>query len=92
MNDNTINDIKQWEIKKIIEIANCLQRKGTSHGSMGEVIAAAFVLNKPEYLPDRYKDMVAAWGRLDYEWREYVITIKDNYMHLIDDDKEQEQT
>ncbi len=55
-----MNDINPWEIEKIIEVANCLQKHGSSAGSMGEVIAAAFVLNKPEYLPDMYSDMVEA--------------------------------
>lgn len=78
-----INDIKQWEIEKIIEVANCLQKYGSSGGSTGEVIAAAFVLNKPEYLPEMYKDMIEAWERLGGEWQQYVVTVKENYMHLI---------
>lgn len=72
-----------WEIEKIIEIANCLQRTGSSPGSMGEVIAAAFVLNKPEYLPEMYQDMVEAWDRLGTEWQQHVRAIKKYHMDKI---------
>ena len=73
----------QWEIEKIIEITNCLQKTGSSPGSMGEVIAAAFVLNKPECLPEMYSDVVEAWDRLGEEWQQHVRKIKRDYMHLI---------
>lgn len=74
----------QWEIEKIIEVANQLKRTGRSGASTGERIAAAFVLNDPAYLPDMYADLVEAWGRLDDEWQHYVRIIKQNYMHLIE--------
>jgi len=45
-----------WEIEKIIEVANCLQRTGGTSASTGERIAAAFVLNRMDYLPDMYSD------------------------------------
>ena len=83
-----MNKPTRWEIKKIIDVANELQRRGTSPASQGEVIAAAFVLNKPEYLPDMYSDMVEAWGRLGVEWQQHVITVKENYMHLIYQEEE----
>ena len=78
-----MNDINQWEIEKIIEVANCLQKTGRSGGSTGEVIAAVFVLNKPEYLPPMCNDMVEAWNRLGEEWQNYVIIIKGYHMHRI---------
>jgi len=71
-----------WEIDKIINVANELQRSGRTSASTGERIAAAFVLNRPEYLPDMYSDMTEAWHRLD-DWQRYVILIKRDYMHLI---------
>ncbi len=83
-----MNDINPWEIDKIIEVANCLQKHGSSAGSTGEVIAAAFVLNKPEYLPEMYSDMVEAWNRLGEEWQNYVIIIKGYHMHLIQQEEE----
>ena len=72
-----------WQIDKIIEVANQLQRTGSTGASTGECIAAAFVLNKPQYLPRSYRDMVDAWDRLDEEWQHYVRLIKRDYMHKI---------
>ena len=51
--------------------------------STGERIAAAFVLNKQEYLPHNYNDMVEAWDRLDVDWQDYVRLVKRDYMHEI---------
>jgi hypothetical protein len=73
-----------WQIETIINVANSLQQTGRSGGSTGEVIAAAFVLNRPDYLPAAYRDMVDAWGRLDPCWQHYVRLIKRDYMHLIE--------
>lgn len=72
-----------WEIDKIIEVANSLQRTGRTGASTGECIAAAFVLNKPEYLPAIYTDLVEAWDRLGLEWQMHVRRIKRDYMHRI---------
>ncbi len=40
-----------WELEKIIEVANTLQHTGNTGASTGERIAAAFVLNRLDYLP-----------------------------------------
>lgn len=69
----------QWEIEKIIEVANCLAGTGSSAGSTGEVIAAAFVLDRMEFLPHGYS-VIEAWDRLD-DWQEYVRIIKRDYPH-----------
>ncbi len=74
-----------WEIEKIINVANQLQRTGSTGASTGERIAAAFVLNRQEYLPAMYNDMVEAWDRLDEEWQEHVRAIKYDHMHLIEE-------
>ena len=71
-----------WEIEKIIEVANQLQRTGNTPASTGECIAAAFVLNRMDYLPDMYSDILEAWDRLD-EWQYYVRLVKRDYMDLI---------
>lgn len=71
-----------WQIEKIIEVANALQATGRSGASTGEQIAAAFVLNRMEFLPANYRDAVEAWERLD-EWQRYVKIVKRDYMHLI---------
>jgi hypothetical protein len=72
-----------WQIEKIIEVANCLQTTGSTGASTGERIAAAFVLNRPDYLPNSYSDIVEAWDRLDDDWQAYVRLIKRQHMHLI---------
>ena len=72
-----------WQIEKIIEVANGLQRTGRTGASTGEWIAAAFVLNRMDYLPGNYRDVVEAWDRLD-DWQGYVKVIKRDYMHLIE--------
>jgi len=69
-------------VKQLINITRHLHKTGRSGASTGEQIAAAFILNKPEYLPDNYSDMVEAWERLD-TWQKYVKVIKQDYMHLI---------
>ena len=75
-----------WEIEKIIEVAISLKTTGGTASSTGERIAAAFVLNRPDYLPSYYDDIVEAWDRLGEEWQCYVRLIKQDYMHLIEDD------
>jgi hypothetical protein len=72
-----------WEVVKIIEVANCLASTGSSGASTGERIAAAFVLNRMEFLPASYQDVVEAWDRLDDEWQEYVRLIKRDYSHKL---------
>jgi hypothetical protein len=69
-------------IKTIINVANRLKRDGRAGASTGEQIAAAFVLNRMEFLPANYRDVVEAWERLD-DWQKYVKVIKYDYMHLI---------
>lgn len=75
-----------WDIEKIIEVANQLQRIGNTPASTGERIAAAFVLNRMEYLPAMYSDVIDAWDRLGDDWQGYVRLIKRDYMHLIEVD------
>ena len=76
--------VKQaWQIEKIIEVANCLQINGSSGASTSEIIAAAFVLNRIEFLPAGYTDIIEAWDRLG-EWQYYVRLIKCEYMHEIE--------
>ncbi len=76
----------QWQIEKIIEVANELQRTGCTVASTGERIAAAFVLNRADYLPDSYRNIIEAWDRLDDEWQGYVRLIQRDYSHLINDE------
>lgn len=71
------------EITQIINTANELIRLGSSGGCTSEQIAAAFVLNKLNYIPAGY-DMIEAWERIE-AWQGYVKIIKREYMHLINE-------
>lgn len=73
-----------WPIEKIIDIANQLQRHGRSAGSTSEVIAAAFVLDRQDLLPQGYT-MIQAWDRLG-EWQHIVRKIQRDCQHRIDAD------
>ncbi len=42
------------EIEKIINVANDLASNGTTKGSTSEQLAAAFVLDRMEFLPNGY--------------------------------------
>ncbi len=77
---------QRWEIEKIIEVAYQLQHTGGTAASTGERIAAAFVINRQDYLPADYPDMVEAWDRLGEEWQAYVRLIKRGFMHLIEEE------
>ena len=72
-----------YQLQHIINIANELNQTGTTAASTGERIAAAFVLNRMDYLPDSYSDVIEAWDRLDDQWQAYVRMIKYDYSYLI---------
>jgi len=76
-------NVLPWEIQTIINVANQLATTGRSGASTGERIAAAFVLNRMEFLPASYPDVVEAWDRLDTQWQEYVRLIKQDYQHQL---------
>ncbi len=82
-NQTAFNPSKSWELQKIIKVASDLNLTGSTAASTGERIAAAFVLNRMEYLPDTYSDVVEAWDRLDHHWKACVRVIKRNGMHYI---------
>ena len=73
-----------WPLQKIIDTAIKLQASGCTGASTGEHIAAAFVLNRHDYLPDTERDLVKAWDSLGHPWQEHVRCIKRSYLHLID--------
>lgn len=68
-------------IEKIINVANELACNGRTGASTSEVIAAAFVLDRMEYLPNGYS-VIEAWERLG-DWQTLVVNIKDNYSDLL---------
>lgn len=71
-----------WEIEKIINVSNELATTGETAASISEQIAAAFVLNDLQYIPNDYS-MVEAWERLGGEWQGYVKSIQHGYGDLI---------
>lgn len=79
---NNLNKLP-WEMEKIIEVAYQLKVTGSTPASTSERIAAAFVLDRQEYLPEGY-DLVEAWDRLGSQWQHHVRQIKRDYMHLIE--------
>ena len=71
-------------LQKIIDVANVLHATGRTGASTGEIIAAAFALNRQDYLPSSYNDMIEAWDRLDPNWQQAVRLIKRDHMHRLD--------
>ncbi len=70
-------------IQKIINVSNELNQTGMTAASTGEKIAAAFVLNRMDYLPDGYSDIIEAWDFLGVQWQGYVRIIKRNGCYQI---------
>lgn len=71
-----------WQIEKIINVANELASTGKTGGSTGEVIAAAFVLDRMEFIPHGYT-VIEAWERLDEQWQAYVKLVKSQCSDLL---------
>lgn len=72
------------KVMKIINVANeLLRRNGSTGGSCSEMIAAALVLNRIDFLPDTYPHVLDALERLD-NCRQYVDIVRADYMDLID--------
>lgn len=69
-------------IQTIITLANHIASTGKSYGSTGEVIAAAFVMDRMDWLPEGYT-VIEAWERLDDRWQGYVKRIKEEYSDLL---------
>ncbi|GLS24620.1 hypothetical protein GCM10007877_03340 [Marinibactrum halimedae] len=67
--------------RKIIETANDLATTGRTGASTGEVIAAAFVLDRMDFIPDGYS-VVEAWDRID-DLQEIVRKIRSEYDDLV---------
>ena len=73
-----------YPMQEIINVARVLDATGRTGASTGEVIAAAFVLNRQDYFPGGYEDMLEAWDRLDPLWQKAVRLIKRDHMHRLD--------
>lgn len=69
------------DIEKIIKVANELSTTNMSGATTSEVIAAAFVLERLEFLPYGY-NVVEAWERLGD--KQYLVKeIKEKYHDLL---------
>ena len=65
---------------KILEVAKELHRTGRTSASTGERIAAAFVINQMEYLPEGYS-VLEAWERLEPSWQRITKALHKAYGH-----------
>ena len=72
-----------YPMQDIINVARVLDATGRTGASTGEMIAAAFVLNRPDYFPRGFEDMLEAWDRLDPLWQQAVRLIKRDHMHRL---------
>ena len=70
-----------WPTNTILEVAQELLATSNTAASTSEQIAAAFVLNRMEFLPEGYT-VVEAWERLD-NWQRIVQVIQRDYSHLL---------
>ena len=68
-------------VKRVIDVANELISTGKTGASTGERIAAAFVLDRMDFLPEGYT-VVQAWDRLD-TWQRIVRKIQADYTDLL---------
>ncbi|MFS1522785.1 hypothetical protein ACL7TT_01520 [Microbulbifer sp. 2304DJ12-6] len=71
-----------YPLDKILNTANDLLTTGSSGASTSEQIAAAFVLERMEHLPQGW-GVIEAWERLELEWQLYVKHLRQEYRHLI---------
>ena len=71
-----------YPLDKIINVANDLSSTGITGASTGELIAAAFVLDRMEFIPHGYS-VIEAWERLGDDWQVHVKTIKSQYSDLL---------
>ncbi|WP_299945296.1 hypothetical protein [uncultured Microbulbifer sp.] len=70
-------------LDKILNTAYSLLCTETNGASTSEQIAAAFVLERMEYLPQDW-DVIEAWERLNIERQLYVKHLRQEYWHLIE--------
>jgi hypothetical protein len=80
-----MNERQKRGINHLIKIAIKFHRTGHDNEcTIGEQIAAAFILNEQKYLPIACSDMVKAWERLGLgNYQGYVKIIKSDYMHRV---------
>ncbi|WP_250459468.1 hypothetical protein [Microbulbifer litoralis] len=69
-------------LNRILQVAHSLLEKGAGDESNRERIAAAFVLERMEYIP-RGRGVIEAWESLDIEWQLYVRHLWEECGHLI---------
>jgi len=80
--DRQINQLP-YPLDRILHAARGLLEKGSGGDSTSERVAAAFVLERMEYLPSGW-GVIEAWERLDIEWQFYVKHLRKDCRHLIE--------
>jgi hypothetical protein len=66
--------------RQLLAIAAELHTTGRTGASTGERIAAAFIINNMEYLPEGYT-ILEAWDRLEPGWQRITLALHKAYGH-----------
>ena len=66
--------------QKLLSVAHALHTTGRTGASTGEVIAAAFIINNMDYLPEGYT-VLEAWERLEPRWQRITLALHKAYGH-----------
>lgn len=72
-----------YPLDRVLEVARSLLEKSAVRASTRERIAAAFVLERMEYLPSGW-GAIEAWERLDIEWQFYVKHLRQDCRYLVE--------
>jgi hypothetical protein len=66
--------------QKLLSVAAELHTNGRTGASTGERIAAAFIINNMNYLPEGYT-VLEAWDRLEPKWQRITQALHKAYGH-----------
>ena len=66
--------------RKLLSVAHELHTTGRTGASTGEVIAAAFIIDQMQYLPEGYS-VLEAWDRLEPRWQRITQALHKTYGH-----------
>lgn len=70
-------------LNRILQVARSLLENRAFNASTNEWIAAAFVLERLDYLPQGL-GVMEAWERLDIEWQFYARHLRQEYRQVIE--------
>ena len=66
--------------RQLMHIATQLHTTGRTSASTGERIAAAFIINNMQHLPEGYT-VLEAWDRLEPSWQRLTMALHQAYSH-----------